>query len=86
MKISQVFRKVNGKSSSNLSDYRPTLDHLFETFGEDRVLYGSDWPNSELWKPYPEILGIVREYFAGKGPAASPKNTSGRTPSPRTNG
>jgi L-fuconolactonase len=73
VKISQVFRKVNGKSSSNLSDYRENLDHLFETFGEDRVLYGSDWPNSDLWKPYPEILGIVREYFAGKGQSASEK-------------
>ena len=37
--------EVDGKVSTNLSDYRERLDHVAETFGEDRVIFGSDYPN-----------------------------------------
>jgi predicted TIM-barrel fold metal-dependent hydrolase len=50
-----------------LSFYRSRLDELFGFFGEDRVLYGSDWPNSDQWLPYDVELSLVREYFQGKG-------------------
>ncbi|HEX6546447.1 MAG TPA: amidohydrolase family protein, partial [Bryobacteraceae bacterium] len=49
------------------------LDHLWEIFGVDRLLYGSDWPNSDPWGRYDHILSLVRSYFAEKGPAASEK-------------
>jgi predicted TIM-barrel fold metal-dependent hydrolase len=49
------------------------LDELFGIFGEDRVIYGSDWPNGDLWGPYPLVLKIVREYFTAKGPAVAEK-------------
>lgn len=50
----------------DLDRYRPRLDLIFGTFGEDRVLYGSDWPNSDGLAPYPEILHVVRDYFSEK--------------------
>lgn len=55
-----------GATEYDLERYRPRLDLLFETFGEDRVLYGSDWPNSDGLAPYPEILRVVRDYFSEK--------------------
>jgi predicted TIM-barrel fold metal-dependent hydrolase len=73
LKVSEVLRRVNGRASEDVSFYRPRLDALWEIFGEDRLMYGSDWPNSDLWAPYPQVLKIVREYVSGKGPAAAEK-------------
>ena len=72
-KISEVLRRVDGAIPENLDFYRSRLDELFGIFGEDRVLYGSDWPNSDQWLPYPKELSVVREYFAGKGRAVAEK-------------
>lgn len=73
VKISQVPQPVNGAVSFELAHYRPLLDHLWEIFGPNRLLYGSDWPNSDPWGTYPRILGLVRSYFAEKGTDASEK-------------
>jgi L-fucono-1,5-lactonase len=67
VKISQVLRRVNGKVPEDPAFYRSRIDHLFDTFGEDRLLYGSDWPNSDNWAPYPKIFRVVHEYFTAKG-------------------
>ncbi len=72
-KISQVLRRVDGRVSRDLEVYRARIDRVFDTFGEDRVLYGSDWPNSDLWAPYPAVLELVRRYFASKPPAVAEK-------------
>ena len=48
--------------------YRPTLDTLWEIFGEDRLVYGSDWPVCEHAGDFiANGLRIVRPYFAEKG-------------------
>jgi L-fuconolactonase len=73
VKISQVLRRVNGKVPEDLGFYRSRLDELFGIFGEDRLLYGSDWPNSDQWAPYPKIFNVVHEYFTGKGRAIAEK-------------
>jgi predicted TIM-barrel fold metal-dependent hydrolase len=67
VKISEVLRRVDGKVIHDLSFYRPRLDQLFGVFGEDRVLFGSDWPNSDNWAEYPQVFAVVRDYFVGKG-------------------
>jgi len=73
VKISEVLRRVDGRVSEDLKFYKPRLDELFGIFGEDRVIYGSDWPNSDTWGPYPLVLKIVRDYFTAKGPAVAEK-------------
>jgi predicted TIM-barrel fold metal-dependent hydrolase len=73
VKISEVLRRVNGRVPADLNFYRPKLDELFGIFGEDRLLFGSDWPNSDNWAAYPQVFGIVREYFTAKGPAIAEK-------------
>lgn len=73
VKLSQVYRRNGDQVPRSLSHYRANLDELFGVFGEDRVLFGSDWPNSDHWRPYTDILHIVQEYFATKSPAAAEK-------------
>ena len=73
VKISEVLRRVDGRVPTDLNFYRPRLDELWDIFGEDHVLYGSDWPNSDQWGTYSQVLGIVREYFNGKGKVAAEK-------------
>ena len=65
-KVSAVLRKVGDTVPDDLELYRPKLDEMWGTFGEDRVLYGSDWPNSEPLGPYPKVLSIVQRYCAEK--------------------
>lgn len=73
VKISAVLRRVNGKVPEDLGFYRGTLDELWGIFGEDRVLFGSDWPNSDLWAPYDSVFKIVHDYVATKPRAAQEK-------------
>jgi L-fuconolactonase len=73
VKVSEVLRRVDGRVPDDLNFYRPRLDQLWDIFGEDRLLYGSDWPNSDQWGPYAQVLKIVREYFSAKGTAVAEK-------------
>jgi L-fuconolactonase len=45
------------------ADFRPYLDVVFEAFGPDRLMVGSDWPVCTLSGDYSATLGIVREYI-----------------------
>lgn len=72
-KVSGVLRQVNGSVPRNMAFYKHSLDDLWETFGPDRLVYGSNWPVSEHMAPYATVLKVVRDYFATKGPAASEK-------------
>jgi len=73
VKISSVLRNVNGRVPEDLGFYRGLLDELWGIFGEDRVLYGSDWPNSDSLAEYPHIFRIVHEYVATKPREAQEK-------------
>ena len=53
--------------------YRPALDVLWDAFGEDRLLYGSNWPNVEQIGPYSQELAISSAYFREKGDDVSEK-------------
>ena len=73
VKVSAVLRRVGDTVPEDVEVYRAKLDEMWETFGEDRVLYGSDWPNSERLGPYPKVLGIVRRYAGEKSRAMQEK-------------
>lgn len=66
VKLSAVLQNVGGKVNRDVAAYKGTLDMLFGIFGPDRVLYGSDWPNSEPLGPYDHVFTVVRDYFATK--------------------
>ena len=73
VKVSGVLRTINGGVPKDLATYKPRLDKLFDIFGADRVVYGSDWPHSDNWGLYHEGLAVVREYFMAKGTEVAEK-------------
>jgi predicted TIM-barrel fold metal-dependent hydrolase len=64
VKLSEILRRVDGKVPMDLAAYRAKLDLLMGTFGEDRILFGSDWPNSDGVAPVDQVFRIAKEYFA----------------------
>jgi L-fuconolactonase len=72
-KLSGVLRQVGNRISMDMIDYRPALDEMWETFGPDRLIYGSNWPVSDRLAPYEVVFRVVRDYFAAKGQRASEK-------------
>ncbi|WP_224996423.1 amidohydrolase [Cesiribacter sp. SM1] len=42
---------------------KPYLDVVFEAFGPDRLMYGSDWPVCLLAAPYQRVIGLVKGYI-----------------------
>ena len=43
---------------------RPYLDVVFEAFGPDRLMFGSDWPVCLLAASYEEVCNLVTGYAA----------------------
>lgn len=66
VKLSGVIHRINEKVSLDLNTYRDRLDSLIGVFGEDRIVFGSDFPNSDGVAPIDKIVGIVKQYFAAK--------------------
>ena len=73
VKLSEVPVRVGQRVPLEPGRYRETLDAIWGVFGEDRVLFGSDWPNSDHMASYGETLGLVRGYVEGKGRVAMEK-------------
>ena len=60
-----VYAKVSGRTTDTEG-----LDELWRVFGDDRLIYGSNWPVSERVAPYGRIFSTVHSYFAAKGNVA----------------
>ena len=73
VKLSAIIHRVQGTVATDLQPYRSGLDRLMEVFGEDRVLFGSDWPNSDGVAPVDKVFGVAKEYFASKPRATAEK-------------
>jgi len=58
------------------ADFRPYLDVVFEAFGPDRLMIGSDWPVCLLAGDYPAVMGLVEGYMSGR-PAAEREKVLG---------
>ena len=75
MKVSGL-AEATGKTDAaprDLAFYRPWLDVLWDAFGEDRLVYGSNWPVCELFAPLETVQGLVAEYFTDRGRTALEK-------------
>lgn len=78
-----VFCKVSGlmdlrcqirPAPTDLAFYTPLLDALWTLFGEDRIIYGSDWPVLDYSeRTYADAQRLVHTYFAQKGPSVLEK-------------
>ena len=76
-----IYCKVSGLAEhtgqtpapTDVAYYTPTIDVLWDAFGEDRLIYGSNWPVSERFAPYAVVQKIVNDYFSTKGDAVKAK-------------
>ena len=64
---------TGGKAPKTVEFYQPVLDAVWDAFGEDRLIYGSNWPVSERFASYGAVQRIVSDYFRAKGKAATEK-------------
>jgi L-fuconolactonase len=75
VKLSEVYHP---RLSDNVivKDYEPLrarLEYLFGMFGEDRVIFGSDYPNSYGVATIPEEVGLVKRFFSTRSRAVQEK-------------
>ncbi|XWN30198.1 MAG: amidohydrolase family protein [Devosia sp.] len=49
-------------------EVKPYIAHAIECFGFDRVMFGGDWPVSELATTYPDWVALVDEVVAEASP------------------
>ena len=73
VKGSEILRQIGGTVPLTLSTYTPWLDTLWELFGEDRLFFGSDWPNSDHLTPLADVFAIARSYLATRQATAARK-------------
>ena len=72
-KVSNVVRRMDGRVMDDPKFYRPGLDLLWELFGPDRALYGSNWPVSNRVAPYESVHRVVADYVNSKGQRVAEK-------------
>jgi len=46
----------------NPDDFTPYLDVVFEAFGTERLMVGSDWPVCTLSGSYSDVIDIIKQY------------------------
>jgi len=74
-----VFCKISGMVTEadwrawKPEDFTPYLDVVSETFGEDRLMVGSDWPVCLLAASYAEVVALARDSFKSLSEAARKK-------------
>lgn len=61
-KLSGLFTEANWKGWSP-ADFYPYLDVVFEAFGTDRLLFGSDWPVMLLSGIYVQWKSLLEKYM-----------------------
>jgi L-fuconolactonase len=61
-KISGMVTEADWKKWKQ-EDFDPYLDEVFEAFGPNRIMYGSDWPVCLLAAKYEDQLSIVLNYL-----------------------
>jgi L-fuconolactonase len=75
-----VMCKVSGMATEakpkawKVADFQPYWDVVFDTFGEDRIMYGSDWPVALLGADeYKDVYDLAKNLAAKLSPAAQEK-------------
>lgn len=76
-----VFLKVSGlvegtgqreqKASTDPQAYSSVIDAVWQAFGPERLLFGSNWPVCLHFANYATVLRIVQAYFSQRSPSAS---------------
>ena len=73
-KYENVYCKISGMVTEadwknwTPAHFKPYLDVVVETFGMQRLLFGSDWPVCLLAASYEQMLHLVEDYFKSFSP------------------
>jgi L-fuconolactonase len=75
VKLSEVYHPLpnNGPVMAEYMPLRDRLEYLFGVFGEDRVIFGTDYPNSYGVATISEEVGLMKKFFATKTRAQAEK-------------
>jgi predicted TIM-barrel fold metal-dependent hydrolase len=75
VKLTEVYhpRLTDGVVVKDYELLRARLEYLFDAFGEDRVIFGTDYPNSYGVATIPEEVALVKRFFSTKSREAAEK-------------
>jgi L-fuconolactonase len=73
VKGSEIVRQTGNRADLAPARYKAALDQLWELFGEDRILFGSDWPNSDTIATYDETFSVAAHYISTRSLSAQQK-------------
>lgn len=75
VKLTEVYhpRLTDGVIVKDFEPLRAKLEYLFDAFGEDRVIFGTDYPNSYGVATIPEEVELVKRFFSSKRREAAEK-------------
>ncbi len=73
-KLTQIYHTApDGSVQRDYDVLTEEIEFLFSQFGEDRVIFGTDYPNNYNLADMPARLSIMRRFFATKTPAQAEK-------------
>ena len=64
-----IFCKLSGMvteanwASWRAEDFQPYMEVIFEAFGEDRIMFGSDWPVCLVAASYRQVVALVDDFL-----------------------
>ncbi len=64
VKGSEILKEINGRVPLDAGSYKAALDQIWGLFGENRVFFGSDWPNSDSLANYDQTFSVAQQYIA----------------------
>ena len=67
-KVSGLVTEANWKEWQ-VKDFKPYVDHVIEIFTPQRLMFGSDWPVSNLGGTYSEIVELAQALTSGFSPS-----------------
>jgi L-fuconolactonase len=53
-------------SAEETGGFLPYVDRLLDSFGPDRLMFGSDWPVCTLAASYHEVMALARDILGGR--------------------
>jgi len=68
-----ILQNPDGRVPTEAGFYKASLDRLWDIFGQDRVMYGSNWPKTDHRGSYATVFKLAKQYVEPKGPVISEK-------------
>jgi L-fuconolactonase len=58
--------RKRGAAPKELDFYRPTVEAVWTAFGADRVVFGSNWPVSDLYATFDTVVALAKRFLTEK--------------------